>query len=399
MSSFADIINRKKKDWDCESLMDGALRPRGDKLPFSSPLMQYCTYGGIPRDRITEFFGENGGGKSTTAVDICKNAIKIFHDEYEQKVAELRGLASTNKMAASELEELLEIGPKRVLYIDLEHTFDGEWAKVLGIKLGDIDIMQPPDIVAEDILQTLLDLISTGEVGLAVLDSTPSLVPRSELENELGKKTIAQLAGLLTVFCRKVVPILSRYKCTLLMINQIRENMDNPYVIKTPGGQALKFYASLRIQFKIGSPIDFLGNELPNNAEDPSGYIINARIHKQKSAPNDRKNGSYYLMTQSGIREDIDYAQLAIKRYGIIKKGGAWFTVTDPFTGEVLESEGKIVKVNGIAKVYEYLKSNQEYFSKLKQYILSDIEGKDPSEVVGDLSADDGEITDSSDIL
>lgn len=378
MSSYADIIKKKKRDWSCEGLMDGAKAERGGKIPFSSPLMNWCTYGGIPRNRITEFFGDPGGGKSTTSVDICKNAVKLFTEEYDKKVNDLRdAIAKGNKGLNSDLEDLIEHGPKKVLYLDLEHGFDGAWAKTLGVKESSVDIMQPPDVVAEDILQTVQELVETGEVGLVVLDSLPSLVPRAELEKKIGERTVAALAGLLTVFCRKIVPMLTRYETTMIFINQVRDNMDNPYVVKTPGGQAPKFYASLRILFRTGQPVDFLGNELPQSTENPAGYIVNAKLVKQKSAPWDRKNGSYYLMCQSGIRADMDFAQLAVKKYGIIRKGGAWFTVCDPYTGEVLESaDGKLVKLNGMAKVLDFIQANPEYYSKLKQYILDDIEGK-----------------------
>lgn len=375
--NYADILKKKKREWNCDGLMDGAKARRGLKIPFSSPLLNYSTYGGIPRNSITEFFGDPGGGKSSTAVDICKNAVDIFSDEHDQAVEKLRNaVAKGEKPLSAELDDLIERGPKKVLYIDLEHTFDGNWGEKLGIADGCIDIMQPPDIVAEDILQTVQEIIETGEIGLIVLDSIPSLVTQQEMDKKLGERTVASLSGLLTVFCRKVVPLLTRYDTTLLIINQTRDNMDNPYVVNTPGGKALKFYASLRMLFKIGSPVDLFGNELPSNAENPAGYIVTAKIVKQKSAPWDRRNGSYYLMTQSGIRVDMDYAQLAVKRYGIIIKSGAWFTVLDPLTREVLEDEtGKPVKLNGISKVFDYLQTHQDYYKRLKEVISADIAG------------------------
>lgn len=378
MSVYADIINKKKKDWSCDGLMEGAKRARGKKIPFSSPLMNWFTYGGIPRNKISEFFGAPGAGKTSTSVDICKNAIDVFQEEYDERLAYLQNkIAGGSKATQAELEDLIDNGPKKVLYIDLEHSFDAEWSKTLGIDPDKIDIMQPPDLVAEEVLQTILELIESGCVGLIVLDSVPSLVPKSELEKKLGERTVAALAGLLSIFLRKIVPLLDRYECTLLIINQTRDNMDNPYVIKTPGGQALQFYSCLRILYKIGAPVDFLGNELPQSTENPAGYIINAKIIKQKSAPSDRKLGSYYLMCQSGIRVDMDYAQLAVKKYGIIKKTAAWFTMCDPYTGEVYCNEdGSVAKVNGMARVFEYLQSNPEYFDKLKKFIDNDISGK-----------------------
>lgn len=378
MSLFNDIINQKKRDWASPDMMDFEGKHLAGKLPFSSPLMSYCTYGGIPRNKITEFYGEPSGGKSTTAVDICKNALQIFQTEYEENLVDLRkrcAASDASKTVKAQLADLEDQGPKKVLYIDLEHSFDSEWSRTLGIDNSAINVMQPPNVTAEEILQTIQELVESGEVGLIVLDSLPSLVPKSELEKKYGERTVASLAGLLTIFCRKIVPMLTRYECTLLIINQIRQNMDNPYVVKTPGGEAPKFYASLRIQFQIGNPVDILGNELPKSAEDPAGYIINAKITKQKSAPNNRKNGSYFLICNSGIRADMDYAQLAIKRYGIIKKSAGWFTLCDPNTGEVLEEDGKLLKINGLARVYEYLQTHQGYFSKLKEFIDTDISG------------------------
>lgn len=379
--NYAEIINKKKKDWNCSGLMAGANRARGQKIPFSSPLLSYCTYGGIPRNMITEFFGEPGGGKTTTAVDVCKNAINMFHEEFDASVSELRSeLAAGSKTANSELKDLLETGPKKVLYIDLEHSFDAAWAKTLGIDTSEIEIMQPPDVPAEEILQTMIDIIETGEVGLMVLDSLPSLVPRAELEKKMGERTVASLAGLLTIFYRKVISLLTRYETTLLTINQVRDNMDNPYVINTPGGQAVKFYTALRIYFRIGSPVDFLGTELPQKAENPAGYIVVAKIVKQKTAPFDRKLGSYYLMANSGIREDMDYGQLAVKKYGLIRKAGAWFTLYNP-DGSLFEDEdGNVVKINGMAKVYEFFQTNPQYYNTIKNYITSDINGHQASD-------------------
>lgn len=394
MASFNDIISRKKKDWDCPDLMDRSHQAVGAKIPFSSPLMNWCTYGGVPRFKATEFFGEPNGGKSTTSVDICKNANKLFREEFEQEVNDLRSkVTSGQKQYAGVLEDLLDRGPMKVLYVDLENSFDDAWCKVLGLDPEEIHIMTPPNVVAEEVLQTIQELIETGEVGLVVLDSTPSLVPRAELEKKLGERTVAALAGLLSVFYRKVVPLLTRYKCTFIAINQTRDNMDNPYVIQTPGGRAPKFYSTLRVYFQIGKPVDFAGNELANNAENPAGHIINAKIVKQKSAPNDRKLGTYFLMFDSGIREDFDFAKLAINKYSAINKSGGWFTICDPYTGEILEdSTGRPLKINGLVKVYDFLKNNSEYYNRLKKFILDDINGvtpEDPEVSTEDEESDD----------
>ena len=378
--SYADIIESAKKEWKCDGLMDGSRAKRGGKIPFTSPLLTWATYGGVPRDCITEFFGENGGGKTSTCVDVCKNAVELFRKEYEDELvkAQERVKSSGSATAKAAFLDLQDRGPKRVLYIDLEHSFDEEWMKTLGIDESDIDIMQPPNVPAEQILQKIQAIVETDEVGLVVLDSIPSLVTQAELEKKFGERTVSSLAGLMTIFMRKIVPLLSRYHCTLIMINQIRENMDNPYVVQTPGGQAIKFYCSLRMQFKIGDPVDFLGNVLPKKSENPAGNIIKARLVKQKTAPFDRKEGSYFLMARQGVVPLFDFASLALNKYGIIRKQGGWFTMCDPFTGEILMTDDKPVKVNGLAKVYDYLQSSPEYYDALRTYILADINGETP---------------------
>lgn len=381
MASYADILKKKAKDWNCPDLMDRCkqILPR---IPFSSPFPNYATYGGIPRNKITVLYGDPGGGKSSSAIDVCRNAIQLFSREHEEQVAAYRqAIADGKKEYAGPLEDLIERGPKRVLYVDLEHSFDFKWANHMGIAEGDIDVMQPPDVPGEEILQTIQDIIETGEVGLVIGDSIPSLVTKAELEKKYGERTVASLAGLMTVFLRKVVPLLTRYDCTLILINQTRPNMENPYAVNMPGGEAIKFYASLILFFRKGAPVDFVGNELPKNAEDPAGYIINIKIEKQKTAPNDRKLASYFLMAQSGIRPDFDYAKLAIDKYGIIKKSGGWFTLCDPATGEILIDEsGKPVKVNGLVRTYEYLLTHPEYYESLRTFITNDINNCTASE-------------------
>lgn len=377
--SYADIIKKKQKEWGCSSLMNAVFEVQGERIPFSSPLMNWFTYGGIPRNKITEVYGDFGSGKSTVSQDLCRNAAALFQTEYDKKISELQEkIASGNKTAKDELEELEELGPKKVLYIDIEHSFDITWAKTLGLDLSVIDVMQPPNVFGEDVLQTVRELVETGELGLIVLDSLPALTPETVMIKKIGERTVAALAGLLDTFYKLIVPLLTRYGCTLICINQIRDSMDNPYIVKTPGGNAPRFYASLRLMMRKGKPIDFLGNELPQNAENPAGCIIQATMTKQKTAPNDRKMGTFYLMFQSGIRPDFDYATLGIKNYGLIKKSAGWYSFVDPTTGELLEDEnGKTIKVNGLGKVYEFLNSNEDYYKKLRDYITADINGKD----------------------
>lgn len=379
MASLSDIIKKKSKEWDCPELMDVSASNCG-RIPFSSPLMNFSTYGGLPRNKIIEFYGEYSSGKTTTAIDVCKNAVALFKSEHEQKLAELReSAAKGNKSANASIADIEEVGPKKVFYLDLEHTYDPKWAKILGLEEDSMLVMQPPDTAAEELVQMIEEMVETGELGLIVIDSVPSFVTQKELDKDYDKDLMAPLARLMTTFSRRIVPILERYSCTMILINQVRDNLLNPYVKSTPGGKALKFYSALRIEFRIGDPVDFLGNKLPKNTENPAGYLICAHIVKQKTAPHDRKQGTYYLMCQTGIRPDFDYALLAVNKYGIIQKAGAWFTICDPYTGEVMTDDTldvpKPIKLNGLAKVYDFLNSHSEYYQKLQKFILDDING------------------------
>lgn len=380
--SYADIIKQKQKEWKCEKpLVNSVTAIEGDKIPFTSPLLNWVTYGGIPRNKITEIYGAEASGKSTTVLDLCHNASKLFRSEYEAKIAELQQkMSDGDKHAEDMIDELQELGPKKTVYLDIEHAFDITWARKLGLNFdgddADIDVIQPPNVIAEEILQFVRDLISTGEVGLLAMDSVPALTPQNMLKKDIGERTVALLAGLLATFLPIIIPLLTRYGCTLILVNQTRDNMVNQYVDRTPGGQAPKFYASLRAKFRKGKLVDFLGNELPMNVEESAGCKIEMQMIKQKTAPNDRRLGTYYLMFDSGIRPDYDFAELALNKYQLIRKKGGWYSFVDPNTGEVIETaDGKDVKVNGMAAVYDYLKSNTKYYADLQKFIMDDING------------------------
>ena len=375
---YKDILKKKANEWGCPSMMD-SVKDEVPKIPMSSPLLNWMLYGGVPRGRIIEFFGEPGGGKSTSAQDLCYQAKKLFAEEHEATVQDYREkVANGKKEYAGPLEDLLDQGPKAIVYWDLENTFDWKWAGKLGIKKGDIDVAQPGNVSGEEICQAIEDTARTGEVGLIVLDSIPSLVTKAEWDKKYGERTVSSLAGLMTTFMRKMTTVCSQNDCTLLLINQTRDNMDNPYVIQTPGGNAIKFCCTTRMYFRKGAPLDFAGNELAQNVENPAGYKIAVKLMKQKGASFDRKVASYFLMSQTGIRPDFDYAKLAVDKYNIICKKGAWFTMCDPYTGEILEdSDGKPIKQNGMLRVYDYLKENPDYYEKIKQFINADINGEE----------------------
>ena len=400
-SDFNSIIKKAMKNWDCPELMTRVKSDVGDKIPFSAPFLNWATYGGIPRYRLIEFFGDAGSGKTSSAIDICKQAISLFEEEHRADVDRYTDLVDSGKKEyKGPLEELIEKGPKKILYVDLENAFDPKWARTLGIKkeyIYDDDsilkIMTPPNIAGEDIANVVLDCIGTDEFGLIVIDSIPSFVPRAELEKKVGERTVSALAGMMTVFIRKVIPMLQKHRCTMIAINQLRDDMDNQWSDgRTPGGRAVKFYSSLRLKFRLGKPVDKFGNELKMSAEQSDGSIVNVNVVKQKTAPHDRKLATYYLMSYTGIRPDFDYGNLGINKYGFVKKSGGWFTMCDPYTGEVIEDEnGDVARFQGQVKVYDYLKKHPSYYALVKRFVDEDfnkVEIEDDEQVIDSYTID-----------
>ena len=155
------------------------------KIPFSSPMANYMTYGGIPVGKITEFYGGEGGGKTTSALDIVGNAQKKFQQVYEDEIANIEAEIEVlqekdtkdaknkiNKLQ-DKLAELEESGPKQVVYIDAEQTLDVQWAQLIGVDTEAMILVRPQEQTAEEILQIAIELIATGNVGLCILDSIP----------------------------------------------------------------------------------------------------------------------------------------------------------------------------------------------------------------------------------
>lgn len=354
-----------------------------DKIPFSSPTANYMTYGGVPIGKATEFFGGEGGGKTTSALDIVGNAQKKFKEEWENKVQQaqeeyekLASVKSTEKKAErfkkDVLDELMEQGPKVVVYVDAENTLDVEWAALLGVNTDEMILIRPQTQTAEQVLQMMIDLIDTGNVGLMVLDSVPCLVPQVIFEESMEKKSYGGVAGPMSVFCAKVTPYLTKHKTALIMINQIREDLSNPYnTASTPGGKALKHLYSLRLRFKKDSLLDDNNRELPSRAENPAGNIVQVEIVKTKVCKPNRRLGYYTLNYTNGIDVIADTVTMALK-YGYIVQAGAWFTFMDPETGEIIcDEDGVELKFQGMAKLLEFIRNDEYMLSELVENLNS----------------------------
>lgn len=367
-------INKKFGEQLCK---EGTALIYVDKIPFSSPTANYMTYGGIPMGKATEFFGGEGGGKTTSALDIVGNAQKKFKAEWEQQVEEattkyeeMVQVKATQKKAErfkkEVLDELMEQGPKVVVYVDAENTLDVDWASLLGVNTEEMILIRPQTQTAEQVLQMIIDLIDTGNVGLLVLDSVPCLVPQIIFEESMEKKSYGGVAGPMSVFCAKVTPYLTKHKTALILINQVREDLSNPYnTISTPGGKALKHLYSLRLRFRKDSLLDENNKELPSRAENPAGNIVQVEIVKTKVCKPNRRLGYYTLNYTNGIDVIADSVKLALK-YKYIVQAGSWFTFMDPQTGEVIfDEEGVELKFQGMSKLLEYLREDEILLNEL----------------------------------
>ena len=355
-----------------------------DKIPFSSPTANYMTYGGVPVGKVTEFFGGEGGGKTTSALDICANAQVKFAEVFDKQVAELeeqieelnmKGTKDATKKASrlqTQLDEVIEKGEKLVVYVDTEQTLDTQWAKLLGVNTEKMILVRPQEQTAEQVLQIIIELIATGNVGLCVLDSIPCLVPQQIFEESLEKKAYGGISQPLSVFCSKVLPHLVQNQCAFIGINQIREDLSSMYnTISTPGGKAWKHACSLRLRFKKDTLLDMNNNELSSRAENPAGNKVAIEVVKTKVCKPDRRLGYYTLNYTDGVDVVNDTITLAIQ-YGYIKRNGGWFSICDE-NKEVIIQDDKELKLQGIGRLNQYLKQDAQQLFRLINLVTEEM--------------------------
>ena len=344
-----------------------------EKIPFSSPTANWMTYGGIPVGKITEFFGGEGGGKTTSALDICANAQKKFNEVFEQhrekvldEVEQLKekDTKESKKKAdklMSDLMEYVERGPRVVVYIDAEQTLDVQWAQLLGVDTEAMILVRPQEQTAEQILQIAIDLIATGDVGLCVLDSIPMLVSQNIFNEDMDKKSYGGISQALTVFCSKVTPHLVQNQCAFIGINQIREDLASMYnTVSTPGGKMWKHACSLRLRFRKDTLLDMNNGELTSRAENPAGNRVGIEIAKTKVCKPDRRIGYYTLNYTEGIDVLADIITVALQ-YRILKQGGSWYYYLDEEGNVELDAENNEIKFQGKAKLLDELRNDEEF--------------------------------------
>lgn len=346
-----DVCKDLNKTFKNKSFIQRGLEVKSEdrpRIPFSSPRANYMTYGGIPKGKLIEFYGPENSGKTTSALDLIGQAQKLFKKEWEE---ELASLDDTKKEDYDRILALREAGPKKAVFIDCEFTFDEYWAHVLGVDLEELLFMLPEHQTAEEVFDAVLALIGTGEVGLVVLDSLAGLISSQEFEKDVSDYTYAGISAALTKFCKKLVGVCSSKDCTFIGINQLRDDMNNPYnKSKTPGGRAWKFFCSIRLGFHKGSFIDEAGNELKQSTENPAGNQINIHIEKSKSFKSDRRNGFYSLNYTTGVWVAADLVDVAVKM-GIIEKSGPWFkipSIIDDASGKPISFQGRVAMIAAV---------------------------------------------------
>ena len=259
--------------------------------------------GGIPRGRITEIFGAEAAGKSTLALHV---------------------MAETQKMGGT------------AAYIDAEHAFDPSYASNCGIDLDELLISQPDS--AEQALEITEHLVRTGAVETIVIDSVAALAPRAELEGDMGDTHVGLQARLMSQALRKLTAAIHHSKTSVVFINQLREKVGvmfgSPEV--TPGGRALKFYSSVRIDLRRVDSIK-QGTEVVGNR-------VRARIVKNKVAPPFRV-AEFDIMFRQGISKVGDILDLGVERE-IVKKAGAFYSFGETRLGQGRENSKDFLTKN-----------------------------------------------------
>jgi recombination protein RecA len=274
--------------------------------------------GGVPRGRVVEIFGPESSGKTTLSLQVIAESQK------------LGGMAA---------------------FVDAEHALDAQYAKKLGVDLDNLLVSQPDN--GEQALEIVEVLVRSGGVDVVVVDSVAALVPRAEIEGEMGEAQMGLQARLMSQALRKLTGVVSKSKTCLIFINQLREKIGvmfgNPET--TTGGRALKFYASVRIDIRrIGAIKD---------GDTVVGGRTRVKVVKNKVAPPFRE-AEFDVMYGEGISREGDLLDLAVDRK-IVEKSGTWFA----FGGERLGQ--------GRENVKQFLKENPVIFKSIEERVRKEL--------------------------
>jgi recombination protein RecA len=263
--------------------------------------------GGVPRGRVIEIYGPESSGKTTLSLQVIAEAQKA------------------GGMAA---------------FVDAEHALDAAYAQKLGIDLDNLLVSQPDN--GEQALEIVEVLIRSGSVDVVVVDSVAALVPKAEIEGEMGEAQMGLQARLMSQALRKLTGVVSKSKTTLIFINQLREKIGvmfgNPET--TTGGRALKFYASVRIDIRRIAAI--------KDGDQVIGGRTRVKVVKNKVAPPFRE-AEFDVMYGEGISREGDLLDLAVEKR-IVEKSGAWFAYAGERLGQGRENAKQFLKDNVVIR-------------------------------------------------
>jgi recombination protein RecA len=259
--------------------------------------------GGVPRGRVCEIYGPESSGKTTLALQVIAEAQKA------------------GGMAA---------------FVDAEHALDAQYAQKLGVDLENLLVSQPDN--GEQALEIVEVLVRSNSVDVVVVDSVAALVPKAEIEGEMGEAQMGLQARLMSQALRKLTGVVSKSKTTLIFINQLREKIGvmfgNPET--TTGGRALKFYASVRIDIRRIAAI--------KDGDQVIGGRTRVKVVKNKMAPPFRE-AEFDIMYGEGISREGDLLDLAVEKR-IVEKSGAWFAYSGERLGQGRENAKQFLKEN-----------------------------------------------------
>lgn len=330
-------------------------------LSLGSPGFDFCLYNSFPERRIIEFSGAEGSGKTTTAYLVAAS--------YMRKEKERNPDA-----------------PRKILFVDLECSADPLWSIKMGYDMNSDEVetvrFTGSDMHAEAIFDVIISAIKSEEVGLIILDSLNMLVPMQVFDESLEKKDMGGIAKPLGDFARRVKGLLVKYNCTLIGINQLRENIGgygNP--LTTSGGRGWKHACDVRMMFKKSTFFDEDGNEVTANAQSPAGYVMEAAVLKTKVCKWDRKLGRMYINYDRGVDIIQDTIETAI-HFGLIDNSTqGYFKLIDPETGELMcDENGAEIKIRGKKNVKPYFEENKVLWKKVYDKVYEKLSQKnDPN--------------------
>ncbi|MBR6100939.1 MAG: recombinase RecA [Ruminococcus sp.] len=338
---------------------EGAIMKLGDTkaldiecIPSGSMTLDMALgVGGIPKGRIIEIYGPESSGKTTVALHCIAEAQKAGGE---------------------------------VAFIDVEHALDPVYAKQLGVDTDNMLVSQPDS--GEQALEIAEALARSGAIDCIVIDSVAAMVTKAEIDGEMGDTHVGQLARLMSQAMRKLTSVISKSNCAAIFINQVREKIGvmygNPET--TPGGRALKFYASVRIEVRRGEKI-MQGNEVIGNR-------TKCKVVKNKVAP-PFKECEFDIMYGTGISRVGEVLDMATD-LGIVKKGGAWYSYNDAKLGqgrdnskefllnnpEIMDEIEAKIKENKAAAEAEVTTKKTKKESKLAEKAAAAAEASKPSD-------------------